>query len=83
MSNNYELKKKLNNIFGFYFIDNKACHSANSANISNNTDLESTIIDYIILSNSSKTFCISYYNNCSGFSKHCSVLNNIPYIFVK
>ena len=76
MSNNYELKKKLNNIFGFHFIDNKAFHCAK---IINDADLESTVIDYIILSKSSKTYCISYYNRSSGFSEHCSALNNIPY----
>lgn len=42
-------------------------------------ELESTIIDYIILSKSSHTYCISFYHHGSGFSEHCSVLNNIPY----
>jgi hypothetical protein len=77
LSNNYKLKQKINKLFGFYFIDAKSLHTA-STNI-NYTDLESTIIEYIILSNSSNTYCFSYYHHGSGFSEQCSVLNNIPY----
>lgn len=80
MSNNYELKKRLNNTFGFHFIDNKAFHCAKIKCIE---DLESTIIDYIILSKSSNTYCISYYRHGSGFSEHCSALNNIPYTRIR
>ena len=76
LSNNYQLKKKINKIFGFYYIDNKAVHIAKTNNY---TDLEATIIDYIILTRSSKTYCFSYYGHGSGFSEHSSKLNNIPY----
>ena len=78
MSNNYELKKKLNNIFRFHFIDNRAFHIAY---LKNDADLESTIIDYIILSQSSNTYCLTPFWWGSGFSKECSVLNNVPYNF--
>lgn len=77
MSNNYSLKQKLNKLFGFYFIDRKAVHTVNTSN--NLNDLYSTIIDYIILSKSSQTYCFSYYTHGSGFSEQCSVLNNVPY----
>ena len=77
ISNNYSLKQKLNKLFGFYFIDSKAVHTAKTSNNSN--DLYSTIIEYIILSQSSQTYCFSYYKHGSGFSEQCSVLHNIPY----
>jgi hypothetical protein len=78
MSNNYSLKKKLNKLFGFFFIDSKAVHSAHTIN--NLNDFYSTIIEYIILSKSLQTYCCSYYTHGSGFSEQCSVLNNIPYV---
>lgn len=80
LSNNYKLKRIINKLFGFYFIDAKSVHTA-TVNI-DYTDLESTIIEYIILSNSSNTYCFSYYSHGNGFSEQCSVLNNIPYSVV-
>ena len=79
MSNNNLLKNKLNKIFGFHFIDMEAEHSAK---ISSSNQLYSTIIDYIILSKSSRTHCFSYYGHGSGFSEQCSVLYNVPYTMV-
>jgi hypothetical protein len=76
ISNNYGLKIKLNKLFGFHFIDK---HTYHSGKINDYTELETTIIEYIILSNSSHTNCFSYYHHGSGFSEQCSVLNNIPY----
>ena len=76
MSNNYSLKKILNKTFGFYFIDKKSVHTAM---VTNSNELDSTIIEYIILSKSSHTYCFTYYAHGSGFSEQCSVLNNIPY----
>jgi hypothetical protein len=77
ISNNYSLKQKLNKLFGFYFIDSKAVHTGNTSN--NLNDLYSTIIEYIILSKSSQTYCLSYYIHGSGFSEQSSLLNNVPY----
>ena len=76
MSNNYSLKKLIHETLGFYFIDKKSVHTAKEKNLN---ELESTIIEYIILSKSSHTYCFTCYNHGSGFSEHCSVLNNIPY----
>ena len=76
MSNNYSLKKLIHKTLGFYFIDKKSVHTAKEKNLN---ELESTIIEYIILSKSSHTYCFTCYNHGSGFSEHCSVLNNIPY----
>jgi hypothetical protein len=79
MSNNFSIKKKINKLFGFHYIDNMPFHICNKSN----EDLESTIIDYIILSKSSYTYCFSFYSHGSGFSEQCSVLNNIPYKLIK
>ena len=79
MSNNCSLKRQINKLFGFYFIDTNACHTAK---IDDYTELESTIIEYIILAKSSNTNCFSYYHHGSGFSEQCSLLNNILYSVV-
>lgn len=79
ISNNYSIKKKINKLFGFCFLDKPSNHSGNSTNY---TELETTIIEYIILSKSIHTYCFSYYGHGSGFSEQCSVLNNIPYNIV-
>jgi hypothetical protein len=79
LSNNYSLKRKINKLFGFYYIDKDTYHTGN---ISDYTELESTIVEYIILSKSSNTYCFSYYHHGSGFSEQCSVLYNIPYSVV-
>ena len=76
ISNNYSLKRKINKLFGFHFIDKDAYHTAK---IKGGGELELTIIEYIILSRSQHTYCFSYYHHGSGFSEQCSVLNNIPY----
>jgi hypothetical protein len=80
ISNNYPLKKKLNTLFGFHYINNIAIHSAK---VNDYSDLETTILDYIILSKSHRTHCFSYYKHGSGFSEQCSILNNIPYSVVR
>ena len=79
ISNNYALKRQINKLFGFYFIDIPAYHTGQ---IKHYTELDSTIIEYIILSKSSNNYCFSYYHHGSGFSEQCSVLNNIPYSVV-
>lgn len=76
MSNNYTLKQTIHRLFGFYFIDKNSYHSAHTNDFNN---LDSTIIEYIILSKSSYTYCFSYYQHGSGFSEQCSILNDIPY----
>ena len=81
ISNNYSIKRKLNKLFGFQYIDNSAVHTGNVTE-KNYNDLESTIIDYIILSNSENIHCFSFYHHGSGFSEQCSILHDIPYKMV-
>jgi len=81
ISNNYSIKLKLNKLFGFQYIDNSAIHTGKVTE-KNYNDLESTIIDYIILSKSENTHCFSFYHHGSGFSEQCSMLYDIPYKMV-
>jgi len=76
LSNNDSLKRKIHQLFGFPFIDTESVHSAK---INHSEDLTSTILDYIILSKSTHTYCFSYYSHGSGFSEQCSFLHNVPY----
>ena len=76
LSSDYAVKKTLIEQFGFFSIDNVPTHSAFSTDAS---QLESVIIDYIVLSKSLGTNCISFYGHGSGFSEQCSFLHNVPY----
>ena len=76
LSSDYAVKKKLENKYGYFVLDNKPSHCAFSTDVA---ELESVVTDYIILSKSKSTTCISFYGHGSGFSEQCSVLHNIPY----
>ena len=76
MSSNYNLKKHIGDVFGYQYVDMKPSHTDNHFNSSN---LDTEIIEYIILSRSSYTYCFTCHQHGSGFSEQCSVLNNIPY----
>ena len=79
MSNNYHLKHKLHKLFGFYYFDEHVSHIAHTED---SNDLYSTILEYIVLSKSQRTYCFSYYGHGSGFSEQCSILNDVPYSVV-
>jgi hypothetical protein len=75
LSNNNSVKKRINMLFGFHYIDGEAVHSRSAEN----SDLEKMVFDYIILSRSRATYCFSYYEHGSSFSEQCSVLNDVSY----
>lgn len=77
ISTNNTLKRQINKVFGYHFIDKPSAHTA--SNVTNYNNLDSTVLEYIILSKSSHTYAFSPYGHGSGFSEQCSVLNNIPY----
>lgn len=77
ISSNNLLKQQINQVFGYHFIDKPSAHTA--SNVTNYNNLDSTVLEYIILSKSSHTYAFSPYGHGSGFSEQCSVLNNIPY----
>ena len=76
ISNNNTLKQRINEAFGYHFIDKPSAHTAF---VTNYNDLDSTVLEYIILSKSRHTYSFSCYSHGSGFSEQCSILNNIPY----
>jgi hypothetical protein len=76
ISTNNTLKQRINEAFGYHFIDKPSAHTAL---VTNYNDLDSTVLEYIILSKSRHTYSFSCYIHGSGFSEQCSVLNNIPY----
>lgn len=75
LSNNFLLKQKIHKLFGYSYINSSAVHTANATS----HELYSSIQDYLILSKSMSTYCLSYYKHGSGFSEQCSALHNIPY----
>jgi hypothetical protein len=76
MSNNYTIKLKLHNLFGFYFVDMGSHHSGQIDSVN---QMNSFVLEYILLSKATETFSFSYYHHGSGFSEQCSVLNDIFY----
>lgn len=42
-----------------------------------------TLLDFYLMSHSNAIISLSVYGHISGFSKYCSVLNNIPMYFIK
>ncbi len=76
LSNNSFLKQKIHKLFGYFYIDSTPVHTANASS----DELYSTILDYLVLSKSTYTYCLSYYAHGSGFSEQCSALHDIPYV---
>jgi hypothetical protein len=76
MSSDYETKRKLHEMFGFHYLETQPVHTAFTDDLA---ALANTVMDYTILSKSERTYCFSFYGHGSGFSEHCSFLNNIPY----
>jgi len=72
MSNNPILRKTISKSFNIDETMTKPAHTSHS------TDLEGTVLDYIVLSRASKISCFSFYHHGTGFSEQCAFLNNIP-----
>ena len=76
LSSDFNTKKKLQEMFGFHMCETRPAHTAYSTNVA---ELESVLIDYIILSRSASTYCFSFYGHGSGFSEQCSMLHDVAY----
>lgn len=48
-----------------------------------NVNVKNTLLDFYLMSHSNQIFAISSYEHGTGFSKWCSVLNNIPYKIIQ
>jgi len=59
-------------------------HLGGEAMRSNNSDgIMNTMLEYYLMSYSNAVLSLCTYQHVSGFSKYCSVLNNIPFNFIK
>jgi len=76
MSNNYYIKKKIKELFGFEYIHTKSVHTAN---VKKSDDLEGTVIDFIALTKAEKIYTYSFYQHGSGFSEQSAKLYDIPH----
>uniref|UniRef100_A0A6C0KSC8 Uncharacterized protein n=1 Tax=viral metagenome TaxID=1070528 RepID=A0A6C0KSC8_9ZZZZ len=84
LSDSNILKNQLKSIPNFYvYIRNidhlggelMKCHESNG--------VMNTMLDYYLMSYSNAIISLSVYGHVSGFSKYCSVLNDIPFNFIK
>lgn len=85
ISDSNYLKSKLKGIPNCYVLIRHIAHSGGSQeNIDSqqSNGLMNTMLDYYLMSFSNTIVSISTYIHGSGFSRYCSVLNNIPYNFI-
>jgi hypothetical protein len=80
LSDSTYLKNILKTYPNFYIsIKNIEHLGGESINKNNSEGIINTLTDYYLMSYSNAIICLSVYGHISGFSKYCSVLNNIPY----
>ena len=80
ISDSNDLKEYLKIYPNFYIsIKNIEHLGGESINKDNSEGVINTMVDYYMMSYSNAIICLSVYGHISGFSKYCSVLNNIPY----
>lgn len=84
ISDSNYIKTILKQFKNFYIIIHQIEHLAGS-HIKNtkNDGVMNTMLDYYLMSYSNSIYAIGKYKWISGFSKWCSVLNNIPYESVR
>jgi len=84
LSDSNYLKNILKTYPNFYIYINNIEHlGGESINEHNSEGIRNTMIDYFMMSYSNAIICLSVYNHLSGFSKYCSVLNDIPFLSFK
>ena len=80
LSDNNKLKKYiLNNYSNFIVSIKEILHTGLCED--NNENLKNTLVDFFLMSHSSKIISYSPYHHRSGFSEYCSIIFNIPYEF--
>lgn len=80
LSDNNKLKNYISNNYS-NFIINSYDIAHTGYNQDNNDNIKNTLIDFFIMSYSSKIISYSPYGHGSGFSEYCSIIFNIPYEF--
>jgi hypothetical protein len=83
ISDNHIIKEYLTDIPNVYFIRHRITHLGGEKKLSNKIyldEIKNTMLEFYLMSYSTKIISISVYGHISGFSKYCSVVYNIPLI---
>jgi hypothetical protein len=84
ISDSNYLKEQLKMYKNFYIMINHIEHLGGEAIKSTNSNgVMNTMLEYYLMSYSNAVISLSVYEHVSGFSKYCSVLNNIPFKCLK
>ena len=84
ISDSNVLKKNLESYPNFYMLIRDIEHLGGEHMKSHESNgVMNTLSDFYLMSHSNAVFSLSIYGHVSGFSKYCSVLNNIPIHFIK
>jgi hypothetical protein len=84
ISDSNYLKEQLKMYKNFYIMINDIEHLGGEAIKSTNSNgVMNTMLEYYLMSYSNLVISLSVYQHVSGFSKYCSVLNNIPFKYFK
>ena len=84
VSDSIILKNFLKDIPFFYILNTNITHlGGEGMKIIDYDSIRNTLLDFYLMGYSNYIISLSVYEQGSGFSKYCSVLNNIPYICFK
>jgi len=84
ISDSILIKHTLKTIPNFYILIRNIEHLGGEAMKNNMSDgVMNTMLEYYLMSYSNAIMSLSVYGHVSGFSKYCSVLNNIPMNYIK
>jgi hypothetical protein len=78
------IKKYLKTMPNFYIYIRKMEHLGGEALKSTETNgIMNTMLDFFLIEHSNAVLSLSVYDHVSGFSKYASVLNNVPFKYIK
>jgi hypothetical protein len=84
LSDSNTLKQNLKDIPNFYVIIKNIAHlGGEGIKSTKNDSVKNTLLDFYLMEYSNIILSFTIYDHGSGFSKFCSVLNNIPYLAYK
>ena len=77
-------KKTLKEIPNFYIYIRKNEHLGGEVIRSTQTNgIMNTMLDFFLIGHSNSVLSLSVYSHVSGFSKYASIINNVPFTYVK
>jgi len=78
------IKKHLKTVPNFYIYIRKMEHLGGEALKSTETNgIMNTMLDFFLIEHSNAVLSLSVYDHVSGFSKYASIINNIPFKYIK